>query len=169
MSCIVLYWKSWLQCKCRRITLKLNPGTCPACRTVIKMFPFVYLLVISHTCNFRTHIHISLFALSTLAIFKLLLLLISNTCTIFSLASFGDPLYPGTPAWVGQVGRPPHLPRRWWGEVGQENALLVARGSAYHTIVHGSMPNSICWCFEFGSWTSLPAIIGLYNACRCSY
>ena len=32
---------------------------------------------------------------------------------------------PGTPARMGQGGRSPHLPRRWWGEVGRASAPLV--------------------------------------------
>jgi len=33
--------------------------------------------------------------------------------------------YAGTPARMGQGGRSPHLPRRWWGEVGRASAPLV--------------------------------------------
>ena len=61
-------------------------------------------------------------------------------------------LTPGTPARVGQVGRPPHLPRRWWGR----KVPFWWRGEVHHTSVHGSMANSIRWCFEFGSWTRRP-------------
>ena len=49
-----------------------------------------------------------------------------------------DAILSGTPARVGQVGRLPHLPRRWWGEVGQESALLVAT-EVHHTSIHGAL------------------------------
>ena len=76
------------------------------------------------------------------------------------------PTHSGTPARVGQVGRLPHLPRRWWGEVEQVTALLVATGSASYTSIHGALQIPFVDALNSeAELEGLPAIIGLYNAC----